>query len=114
MSQPITVIDPVLGRRDLTPADLMGIGQDAHIAAAATTLVKSGAGVLLRLVINKAVVSSVITIYDSLTASGTIIGIITQPGTLLANQQSLQYGVQFAIGLTIVTSADDDITVVYA
>lgn len=85
-----------------------------NIAGAATTLVKSGPGLFKRLVINKAVLSGVITIYDSLSASGTKIATITNPATLLANQNVLEYGCGFGIGLTVVTSAADDITVIYS
>jgi len=85
----------------------------AHIAGAATTVVKSGAGRLHRIIYNKAVALSVVTIYDNTAASGTVIAIITMPAALLASQWSVEYDVPFATGLTIVTSAADDITVVY-
>ena len=85
----------------------------SNIASATTTLVRTGAGVLERIVCNKAVLSGVITVYDGLSASGTKIATITHPATLLQNQYVLPYGVRFATGLTIVTSAADDITVVY-
>lgn len=84
-----------------------------HIAGAATTVVKSGAGTLHLLSINKAVLSSVITIYDNTAASGTILAIITNPAVLLATQATIPFDVAFSIGLTIVTSAADDLTVAY-
>lgn len=84
-----------------------------NIAGAATTLVRAGAGIFERIVCNKAVLSGVITIYDGLTASGTKLATITHPGTLLQNQYALDYGCRFATGLTVVTSAADDITVLY-
>lgn len=84
-----------------------------NIASATTTTVKSGAGVLERVVINKAVAGASVTIYDSTTGSGTKVGTITHPPVLLANQYTLDYGLMFQIGLVIVTSAADDITVVY-
>lgn len=89
-----------------------GGGNGVNIAGAGTTLVKSGPGTLDRITINKAAQSGVITIYDSLTAAGTKIATITHPATLLASQYSLPYGVAFANGLTVVTSAADDITVI--
>lgn len=84
-----------------------------NIAGAATTLVRTGAGILERIQVNKAVASGVITIYDGLTASGTKIATVTNPGTLLHSQFDLEYGCRFATGLTIVTSAADDITAIY-
>lgn len=94
-----------------------GVGPNSHqflnIASAATTTVKSGKGTLVRITSNKKVQSGVITIYDNTAASGTKIGTITNPATLLDNQQTYEYGVAFSTGLTIVTSADDDLTVVF-
>ncbi len=85
-----------------------------NIAGAATTVVKSGNGLLALIVVNKAVAASTITIYDNTAASGTKIGTITHPATLTANQYAQPYMTQFSTGLTIVTSAADDITVVFA
>lgn len=85
-----------------------------NIAGAATTPIKSGRGSLFGITVNKAVASGVITVYDSLTATGNKIATITNPGTLTQNQFDLEYhNIEFAVGLTIVTSAADDITVVY-
>lgn len=85
-----------------------------NIAGAATTTVKSGAGIFHALVFNKNVASGVITIYDNTAASGTKIGTITNPAVLLQslNPPSI-YDAAFTTGLTIVTSAADDITVMY-
>jgi len=85
-----------------------------HIAGAATTLVKGGAGVLERVVNNKKVLSGVITVYDGVDATGAVIAIITNPATLLDNAQTLEYGVKFTTGLCVVTSAADDLTVVHS
>ena len=85
-----------------------------NIAGAATTVVKSGAGTLIRIINNKPIATGVITIYDNTAASGTKIGTITNPAALL-QEGPLQadYNVRFGTGLTIVTSAADDITVIY-
>jgi hypothetical protein len=88
-------------------------GYYANIVGAATTTVKAGNGALLGIVVNAAAVSGSITIFDSLTGSGTKVGTITFPATLLANQEELQYRVQFNTGLTIVTVGAVDITVCY-
>lgn len=85
-----------------------------NYAGAATNAVATGAGTLKRIIVNKAVASGVITIYDNTAASGTKIGTITHPGTLLKNQYFLDFDVKFSTGLTVVTSAADDITVVWA
>jgi hypothetical protein len=85
-----------------------------NIAGAGTTTVKSGRGVLRGITVDKAVLSGVITIYDSLSAAGTKIATITHPGTLLQNQYDLNYfNAEFGTGLTVVTSAADDITLIY-
>lgn len=84
-----------------------------NIAGAATTTLKSGAGKFVRLVINKAVASSAITIYDNTAGSGTKIATVTQPLSILQSQTSMTYEVAFATGLTIVTSSTDDITIVW-
>lgn len=84
-----------------------------NIATATTTVVSSVPCVLYRIVKNKKILSGVTTIYDSTDASGTKVGTITEPATLLNNQIELNYGVNCSTGLTIVTSAAEDITVVY-
>jgi hypothetical protein len=85
-----------------------------NIVGAATTVVKASPGTLLRIVNNKKVANGVITIYDNASAaSGTKVGTITNPATLLDNAQTHEYGCNFNNGLTIVTSAADDLTVIY-
>lgn len=83
----------------------------ANITTAATTPVKSGAGILGRIIVNTPVNSATITIYDNTAASGTKIGTITLPAS--ATPITFAYDVFFATGLTIVTSGATDITVVY-
>ena len=89
-------------------------GTPRNITSAATTVVKKGTGILLAIVVNKAVASSTYTIYDNTAASGTKIATVTNPATLTANQYTLPFMCKFTNGLTIVTSGADDITVVYA
>lgn len=91
----------------------MGGYKFLNIAGAATTVVKTGQGTLAKIIVNKKVANGVITIYDNTAASGTKIGTVTNPATLLDNETTLPYDVNFATGLTVVTSAADDITVVY-
>jgi len=86
-----------------------------NIAGAGTTVVSTRPGRLHGITINSAVLSGVITIYDNTAASGTIIATITNPATLLQNNFDLDYySLQTSIGLTVVTSAADNITVVYS
>lgn len=84
-----------------------------NVATNTTTTVRTGAGVLHSIAVNKAVANGVITIYDNTAASGTKIGTITNPATLLDSAQTFEYGCGFTTGLTIVTSSTDDITVIW-
>lgn len=85
-----------------------------NIVSATTTVVSAQPCTLYRIVNNKKVASSAITIYDHASAaSGTKVGTITNPATLLDNQQVYEYGCYCGKGITIVTSQADDITVVW-
>jgi hypothetical protein len=82
----------------------------ANITSSTTTVVKSGSGVLDRIVVNTAGSTHVLTIYDNTAGSGTKIG------TASANAQgTLHFNVRFATGLTIVSSGGTpaDVTVSY-
>ena len=81
-----------------------------HITTAATTVVKSGAGVLARINVNTLGSGSTMTIYDNTAASGTVIAVMTS-----ALQTSQTFDVAFATGCTIVTSGGTaaDLTVVW-
>jgi hypothetical protein len=72
--------------------------QYTNISSATTTTCKSGMGTLIRIVNNRKVANGVI---------------ITNPATLLDNAQVFEYGVGFDTGLTIVTTAADNLTVVW-
>lgn len=85
-----------------------------NITTATTTVVRSGPGLLHAIIVNKAVASATVTIYDNTAASGTKIGTITFPATITgADQHPMTYNVSFANGLTIVTSGATDLTVSY-
>lgn len=84
-----------------------------NIAGAATTTVKSGAAVLHSIIINKAVATGVVTVYDNTAASGTKLATITQPAAILQSQNEMIYDAIVSTGITVVTSAADDITVTY-
>lgn len=95
-----------------TVTALSGGNSYSHIATSTTTTVKSGAGVLHTITINAlGTVASAITIYDSATATGTVIAVINS----LSISGTLTYDVAFTTGLTIVSTGTvaPDITVSY-
>ena len=84
----------------------------SNIAATGTTTVKSGAGIFRRLVINtKGGSSNTFTIYDNTAGSGTVIATVDT----VNSTGSLEYGLAFNTGLTIVsaTGASANATVIY-
>lgn len=85
----------------------------SNLAANATTLLKTGQGLLHSIVINNAGASSnVCQVYDGLDAGGTLIATID---TVELNGRVLLYDVHFRTGLTIVmgTGTAADLTVAY-
>ena len=88
-------------------------GDYRNITSATTTVVKTGTGALMGVIVNAAVASGTITIYDNTAGSGTTIATITYPATLLANHNVFPYFCKFTTGLTIVTTGTANITVVY-
>lgn len=76
-----------------------------NIATNQTTLVKSGRGTFGAIVINTTAAGA-ITIYDSLTATGTKIA--TFPSSAVVGRY--EFNCRFLIGLCIVTAAASDIT----
>ncbi len=82
----------------------------ANISTSTTTTVKSGAGVLHLVNVNSlGTVASITTIYDNTAGSGTVIAIIDT----LTLKGSNQYDINFATGLTLVTTGAPNITVAY-
>lgn len=79
-----------------------------NITTGATTVVKSGTGVLKAITVNSTAAGT-ITVYDNTSAAGTKIA------TLKASvvEGTYEYNIAFATGLTIVTGAASDITVSY-
>lgn len=91
-------------------ADTQHISDDGvptYISTAATTLVASGRGVLKRIVLSETAAGT-ITVYDSLTATGTVIAAFKAS----VAEQTFECGFQFANGLTILTAAASKLTVV--
>lgn len=84
-----------------------------HITGTATTLVKSGSGILHAIIINKTTNSGVVEFDDALTQTNAM-GIITMPATVLQNAIYLEYDIRFNTGLSVTTSgASQDITFVW-
>lgn len=79
-----------------------------NVAAATTTVCKPDAGVLGSLTVNTTAAGA-ITIYDNTTASGTKIATIKAS----VAEQTFNFNVAFATGLTVVTAAASDITIAW-
>jgi hypothetical protein len=82
-----------------------------HIAGAATTQVKSGSGILHKIVLGTPVASSTISIIDNTSGSTVNLGLITN--TTDVKPYFVEFNARFSTGLRIITSGADDITVVY-
>ena len=84
-----------------------------HVSGAATTLCKTGPGSLHRLVVGTP--KGTCTVYDSLTGSGSVLSVVDLSAPLgsLTVPMSLDFGIDFSTGLTVVTTSTSDITVVY-
>ncbi len=97
-----------LGKSFATP-----IGIYENITATTTgTTVKNGGGYLYSITFNKPVATSVITLYDGTSTSGTVIGTITVPSS--PQPSTLSYNIAFNTGLfVVVATAASDITISY-
>lgn len=88
------------------------VGNYKNITAQATTLVKTGAGFLYSITLNKPTATATVEVDDALTNTTPIIGKITVPAS--PQPVTLVYNVAFSTGLSITTAvADQDITVSY-
>lgn len=95
-------------------ADVVGgliaspVGLFNNIKTATTTVVKTGAGVLHKIVVNTTAAGTIV-VYDNTAGSGSTIA--TLKASIVEN--SYTYDTPFTTGLTIVTAAASDITVTY-
>ena len=83
-----------------------------HLNANGTTTVKSGAGVLRRIVINtRGGIINTLTIYNNTTATGAVIGAVDT----VAAGGAFDYELDFTTGLTVVLAGGTaaDITIIY-
>lgn len=79
-----------------------------NISTGTTTTVKSGRGTLARITVNTTAAGA-ITVYDNTSAAGTKIA--TLPSSAVVG--TYEFGCRFLTGLTIVTAAASDITVIW-
>ena len=82
-----------------------------YITTATTTNVKTGAGLLHKIVVNKPISGSTIKLIDN--TSGTTANIGTITNTSDVKPYELIYDCRVSLGLIVVTSGADDITVIY-
>lgn len=105
------------GSASSTGTGVLSVEEDGrsfnNITTATTTTVKSGAGYLHQVCINKEVASGVIAMFNNTAGSGATIGTITNPSVLIQSSTCLTYDLYFSTGLTIVTTGAQDITVTY-
>lgn len=79
-------------------------------AQTAGTAIRTGPGVLHTVVFNKPIATSVLTLYDGTSTSGTKIATITIPAS--PNTPTMIYDVAFVTGLFVVmATADMDVTI---
>lgn len=84
----------------------------SNIASTSTTVVKTGAGILHVITLNKPTATTTLAIYDGIDTNGTLIGTVTVPTS--PQPSFLMYDVSFKVGLTVVMgTANSDITVAY-
>lgn len=84
-------------------------GVYAHISGAATTVVRTGFGVLQKIIVGTSAAGTA-TVYDNTAGSGTVIAVITSAAAQAP--VCLEFDCAFTTGLTVVTTAATDLTVV--
>lgn len=82
-----------------------------NITTATTTQVKSGAGILSKVIIGTAVSAATISIYDATSGTTNPISVITCPAT--AVPFDVEFNCTVATGIRVITSGATDVTVVY-
>jgi len=89
---------------------MAGKNGDLRINTATTTQVKSGPGVLKRIIVTTPVTAETIGLIDNTSGTTVNIGTITNSGGI---PYFLDFDLNFTAGLRIVTSGTSDITVIY-
>jgi hypothetical protein len=82
-----------------------------YITTATTTQVKTGSGILHKIVINTPVSTGTVSIIDNTAGSTVNVGIITSTADL--KPYAIEYNARFSTGLRIITTQTQDITVIY-
>lgn len=80
-----------------------------HVSGAATTVCKTGPGMLHSIVVGTP--GGTCTVYDSAAGSGTVMAVIDL--STITVPTSLTFHCDFTAGLTLVTTSTSDITAVY-
>lgn len=84
-----------------------------NINTVGTTTIKTGSGILRRIVCNNPnVLASTLTVFDNIAASGTKIATINVLTTVL-KPFTLEYNAKFSTGLTVVQVGTNDFTFIY-
>lgn len=79
-----------------------------YISTATTTTVKSGKGILERIVLTETAAGT-ITIYDNTAASGTVLAVIKAS----AVERDFDFNCRFGTGLTVVTAGASKLSVIW-
>jgi hypothetical protein len=82
-----------------------------YITTATTTQVKTGAGILHKVIFNTPVDTGTVKLIDNTAGSTTNIGLITT--TADVKPFELVYDCRFSTGLRIITTQTQDITIIY-
>jgi hypothetical protein len=81
------------------------------INTAATTVVAEGAATLRRIIFSPNGAGGILTVYDNTAASGAIVTALVLPAS--GPVQSVDYGLEVENGLTVVTTINSNVTVVF-
>lgn len=107
---PLWTEEQGLGGGEDINADTQRVSDDGdvtYISTATTTLCATGRGVLKRIVLGETAAGS-ITVYDNITATGTILGVLKAS----IAEGTYECGFKFSTGCTIVTGAASKLSAV--
>ena len=103
-----------VGDSNPLPVEIRGYSFVNITTATTTNNIATGPGFIHSIIINKPLASGTITIYNNTSNSGAKVGTITMPGTLLSDgPKTVVYDVECSVGISIVTTEAQDITVSY-
>lgn len=94
------ISDPLpAGNNKIGSVDVASEHMYSYLHVTTDTLVKSGAGKLKRIIVGKVTASGDLTLYDSTTEGGTLIGVLGLETT--GNPKSIDFDVSFSAGLFV-------------